>query len=232
MFDKLIKVVQKISEQVKRSSPLSSIYTYKEETGKNIWATMANKGDLGEFLSYKKLANIPGYHKVLFNVYLPKGKNQTTEIDMIFLHETGVYVIESKNYSGWIFGKETDLKWMQTFQNGKKFSFYNPVKQNASHISTLKTLLPSVQPDWYKSFIVFSERCTLKKIEIDSPNTFVLNRYHLKKVMSTQIENSPKLLEIDFIDRIYRFLAQYAKVEESVKQQHIKNINAKRKETH
>lgn len=228
MFGQLIKTVQKIGEQIKSSSPLSPITTYKKETGKSFWAMLTNKGDFGEFLSYMKLAKLPGYHKVLFNVYLPKGKGKTTEIDVIFLHETGVYVIESKNYSGWIFGNENNFKWMQTFPGGKKFPFYNPIKQNATHISALQTLLPSVHLDSYKSFIVFSERCTLKKVEYTSPNTFVINRQRLKKVMSHQIKLSPKVLENEFIEVIYRFLAQYSKVDTTVKKQHIKNTNSKR----
>lgn len=142
MFDLFKKVVHTISKQLQESSPFASVSTYKEETGKGIFSAVSNKGSYGEFLSYKKLSTLPGYHKVLFNIYLPNGKGQTTEIDVIFLHETGVYVIESKNYSGWIFGNEKDMNWMQTFPNGKKYPFYNPIKQNAGHIRALQVHPP------------------------------------------------------------------------------------------
>lgn len=37
----------------------------------------------------------------------------TYEIDLIMISETGIYVFESKNYSGWIFGDEKQRYWTQ-----------------------------------------------------------------------------------------------------------------------
>ena len=51
-------------------------------------------------------------------------KGKTTEIDLLMLHEKGIFVIESKYYSGWIFGSEDQLKWTQCFRNGRKEHFY------------------------------------------------------------------------------------------------------------
>jgi hypothetical protein len=51
------------------------------------------------------------------NLYIPKKDGSTTEIDLIMLSQTGVYVFESKNYSGWIFGDEKSKNWMQTLQS-------------------------------------------------------------------------------------------------------------------
>jgi hypothetical protein len=66
---------------------------------------MSNEGLCGEYFVYKELRNLSGTKKFLFNVYIPKNLKQdvSTEIDVIFLHNSGIYVIESKNYSGWIF---------------------------------------------------------------------------------------------------------------------------------
>lgn len=210
-----------------KPSSKSVISTYKEQTGNGFLSTMFNKGNYGEFSSYGKMAKLPGYHKALFNIYIPNGNNQTTEIDLVYIHETGAYVIESKNYSGWIFGDEKSQKWMQTFPNGQKYPFYNPIKQNIGHIKALQKILPSIEKEHYKSVIVFSERCELKKISFEAANTFVLKRYHLAKLMTIQIESSPKILEPDFIDRIYNFLAQYQKADQAVKQEHIEKIKEK-----
>ena len=44
--------------------------------------------------------------KILRNVYVPKGDGEMAEIDVMCVTGKGVFVIESKNYSGWIFGSE------------------------------------------------------------------------------------------------------------------------------
>ena len=42
--------------------------------------------------------------QVLRNIYVPKDNGETSEIDVVFITQKGIFVIESKNYSGWIFG--------------------------------------------------------------------------------------------------------------------------------
>ena len=94
-----------------------------------------NKGRYGEYLIYKYLKG----HEIngamfLFNVYVPKENGETSEIDVIMIHHKGIFVFESKNYSGWIFGSETQRMWTQTLPKGRKRShkesFYNPIIQN------------------------------------------------------------------------------------------------------
>ncbi|WP_168193776.1 nuclease-related domain-containing protein [Lysinibacillus sp. SGAir0095] len=233
MFKKLISNVVDLLNPPTSTAPTaklkkkSVLSTYKEQTGNGFLTTLFNKGNYGEFSSYGKMAKLPGYHKALFNLYIPNGKEQTTEIDLVYIHETGIYVIESKNYSGWIFGDEKSQKWMQTFPNGQKFPFYNPIKQNIGHIKALQALLPSIEKAQYQSVIVFSERCELKKISFEADNTYVIKRYHLAKLMTKQIEASPKILEPAYIDRIYNFLAQYQKADQTVKQEHVEKIKEK-----
>lgn len=234
----LKKIIQRVEDLLSPSEARASkhadkpkqksvISTYKEQTGNGLFSTMFNKGNYGEFSSYGKMAKLPGYHKALFNIYIPSGKEQTTEIDLVYLHETGIYVIESKNYSGWIFGDEKSQKWMQTFPNGQKFSFYNPIKQNMGHIKALKSLLPSIESVQFTSVIVFSERSELKKVTCEEKDTYITKRNHLSKLMAQQIQDSPNILEASYIDKIYNFLSQYQKVDKSVKEQHIEKIKGK-----
>lgn len=84
-----------------------------------------NAGQFGQYLiDYALQSNgIEGERVVLTNLYLPM-KGKTTEIDLLMLHEKGIFVIESKYYSGWIFGSEDQLKWTQCFRNGRKEHFY------------------------------------------------------------------------------------------------------------
>lgn len=229
MIRNLVKFAKSIfSKKESVSTQKSAFSTYKEQTGNGRIATLLNKGHYGEFLSYKKLVDLPGYHKVLFNLYLPKGNGKTTEIDLVYIHETGIYVIESKNYGGWIFGDENNRNWTQTMPNGKKYPFYNPIWQNKGHIQALQAVLPSVSQEYYKSLIVFSERCKLKKVSYDTSKTIVINRFDLKEQLSSQINNSLNVLGRKQIDKIYNFLALYSKVDQSVKEQHIENMKVQK----
>lgn len=198
---------------------------YKKESGISYLQAKFNTGYYGEYLTYKRLEKIKGKHRILTNIYIPKEDNQTTEIDLIFIHATGIYVLESKNYSGWIFGNEKSRYWMQTFKTGKKEKFYNPIWQNNTHIKYLKKLLNDIDGKYYRSLIVFSERCTIKKMESYSDDVKVIKRYDLARVLNNSINISKAVLSEDEIEGIYNKIKPYTNVDESVKKQHIRNLN-------
>ncbi|WP_052947863.1 nuclease-related domain-containing protein [Aneurinibacillus tyrosinisolvens] len=74
--------------------------TYRKETMNSYWKVIRDKGLLGEYFTTQRLDKVNGYHKFLVNCYVPNGKGGTSETDIIFLHETGIYVIESVNGQG------------------------------------------------------------------------------------------------------------------------------------
>ncbi len=66
----------------------------------------------------------------------------TSQIDHIVINPRGVFVIETKNYSGRIYGSENQREWTQVLAYGKvKNKFYNPLKQNATHVYNVKRLV-------------------------------------------------------------------------------------------
>lgn len=185
-------------------------------------------GMYGEYLIYdylKDYQNTGG--KFLFNSYLPKGENKTTEIDVILIHPHGIFVFESKNYSGWIFGNDISDYWTQTLpiKRGKshKERFYNPIKQNNLHIDCLRKIIGNHIP--IISVIVFSERCTLKDIDVKTPNVYIINRNNLSMVVSGIMINNHEQLDIDEVNEIYQKLYPYTQVSEEVKKKHIADIN-------
>lgn len=199
---------------------------YKKESGNSYWGAMMDKGKYGEYLSFNALEKIKGEYRILTNVYLPKENGETTEVDIVYIHETGIYVLESKNYSGWIFGDEKSKNWMQTLQNGQKEKFYNPIWQNKTHIKYLIKLL-NVDERLVNSIIVFSERCTIKKLEVHSENVKVINRYDLNKTIERLIHNSPKVFEDGKIIELYYELKPYTCTSKEVKEKHINQIKEK-----
>ena len=140
MFIQFIKKVK---------NTIQSHRDYSHATGHSIFEVVSNKGLLGEYLSSFSLNSVSGTSKVLYNIYLPKRNGKPTGIDLVFIHETGIYVIESKNYSAWIYGNGDDQDWTQVFPNGKKYPFYNPIKQNETHIRALQHVLRNVPSKAY-----------------------------------------------------------------------------------
>jgi len=110
---------------------------YGAASGNSFASIMFNKGCKGEFLIFRILEKLPGYKKILANLYIPKTDGSTTEIDLVLVNSTGIYVIESKNLNGVIGGHEKEIMWTQSFGGGKKYKFYNPLLQNQGHISAV-----------------------------------------------------------------------------------------------
>jgi len=98
------------------------------------------------------------YHAV-HNVTLatPDG---TTQIDHIFVSEYGVFVVETKNYSGWILGDEKQSMWTQKLYK-KSYKFQNPLHQNYKHLKSLESTL-NISSDKLHSIIVFVGGSTFK----------------------------------------------------------------------
>lgn len=203
---------------------------YFTATGKSYYDTILDKGNYGEYLIYKCLDYISGYKKFLFNLYIPTSSVHTTEIDIIMLHTSGIYVFESKNYSGWIFGSEKDRFWTQSIYNRgtgepEKSRFYNPVLQNENHIRHLKNLLNNYSNIPIFSYVVFSERCQLKKVNVDPKSCTVIKSEYLYNDVKLKADFSEKILTDEMLDKLYNILFPYSKVSEQVKEQHIKDVN-------
>lgn len=201
---------------------------YYQVTNRSYFSIRRDIGLYGEYHTYLQLKHFEEKGaKFLFNLYIPKGREETAEIDIVMICRKGLFVFESKNYSGWIFGDETQKNWYQTLPTGKgrshKESFYNPIMQNNSHIKHLKTFLGRQLP--MHSIIVFSERCTLKSIHLTNENVQVINRNRVSTVVSNIWQRlSNDSLTDNEVDGIYKLLYPYAMVDDVSRSQHISNI--------
>lgn len=188
------------------------------------------KGRRGEKLTEREL-KLVGFlgrkGKILRNIYLPKEKGETTEIDVVYITQKGIFVIESKNYSGWIFGDEKATYWTAMLPNKEKNRFYNPIKQNRTHLKWLGKYVGEEVPLF--SLIVFSERCELKKVTVDSPEIKVIKRDRLYAAVRSIWDTAEDKLVEEQVDEIYGMLQKMTDVDQAVKEAHVKNINAKYK---
>jgi restriction system protein len=96
---------------------------------------------------------------VLRNVTLPTADG-TTQIDHIIVSEYGVFVIETKNMKGWIFGGARQRTWTQKIYKYTN-KFQNPLHQNYKHVETLKALL-ELNDQQVFSVVVFVGDSTFK----------------------------------------------------------------------
>lgn len=198
--------------------------SYKEASKNGFFKTVFDKGNYGEFITFTYLEKLDFYKRLMTNIYLPKSDGKTTEVDLIMISHTGIYVFESKNYSGWIYGDEKNKNWSQTLNGKTKNQFYNPIWQNKGHINALMTVLGIQDDSVFKSIIVFSERCELKKINVTNPNIRVIKRNKLIQTIKEDQANTQRVLKIDEIERIYLKLQEFTCVDEKTKEVHIRNI--------
>ena len=119
------------------------------------------KGILGEFLvNYLLTKFLPkDQYTLIKNVTLPTDDG-TTQIDHIVASPYGVFVIETKNMKGWIFGSAKQKQWTQKiFKYSGKFQ--NPLHQNYKHTQTLAACL-SIPHEQIFSVVVFIGNSTFK----------------------------------------------------------------------
>lgn len=185
-------------------------------------------GRYGEFLTERELkwVDLLGRHgKVLRNVYLPKDDGETSEIDVLYITQKGIFVFESKNYSGWIFGDEKSQYWTMSLPNKEKNRFYNPIKQNKTHMKWLKNYIGENIPLF--SIIVFSERCELKKITVQSPDVKVIKRDKIYVTIREIWNNQVDCLCEDEINELHLKLEQLTHVGRKKKNEHVDHIKEK-----
>ena len=127
-----------------------------------LWLGSARrKGKRGEKRVFNFLAKgLPDGFIVLNDVYLPSSDGTTTQIDHIVVSQYGVFVVETKNYSGWIFANARDDEWTQVIYR-RKSRFQNPLRQNYRHICALTECL-GISKDYFHSVVAFTENCTFK----------------------------------------------------------------------
>ena len=123
------------------------------------------KGALGEWqvnLLIRLFLDKNEYH-LIKDVTLPSADG-TTQIDHILVSRYGIFVIETKNMKGWIFGSEHQKQWTQKlYKHSSKFQ--NPLHQNYKHIKALEACLSAdsnTLKDGIFSVIIFIGDSTFK----------------------------------------------------------------------
>lgn len=174
------------------------------------------KGWVGEFGISRILSNLSDEEYYTFNdVVLLSEKDITTQIDHIVVSIYGIFVIETKNYKGWISGSEFSEKWLKNMY-GKKYYFYNPLRQNYAHRKVLENLLKLPEESFFP-VIVFSNKAELK-LNVKSPVIYP------NQLLSEIFMHTDKLLDIHKYLDIIKIIADANVDSAEIKRKHIKNI--------
>ncbi|MBO5543889.1 MAG: NERD domain-containing protein [Oscillospiraceae bacterium] len=204
------------------------------ETPNDIGRKGENK--IARKLAWSNTFGKPGI--TLNNVYVPRKDGRSSEIDLLYITRKGIIVIESKNYSGFIFGDENNKNWTATLYAGKdwigrkqieKHQFYNPIWQNRTHINSLRRYLVDEIPMF--SLIVFSDRCEIKELRWSDPNVYICHTDGTNGMVSKIWKHNPDVLNDAEVMDIAKRLMPFANLSEEEKQQHVADLRARYQNT-
>lgn len=106
------------------------------------WIDSPNgKGKLSERVvdTKLKLSLDPNIYHVFYDVTIRDTRGDT-QIDHVVVSPFGIFVIELKNYAGYIYADKNAQYWTQIVYK-KKSQFQNPLRQNYRHIKALSEVL-------------------------------------------------------------------------------------------
>ncbi|PID52370.1 MAG: hypothetical protein CR972_02780 [Candidatus Moraniibacteriota bacterium] len=160
------------------------------------------KGIVGEGIVKKTLIEQKNFYS--FHDITISGQ----QIDHVLICTKGIFTIETKNYSGTIYGSYLKRDWSQVFQcmgkyntYYKKNTFYNPVMQAENHSKALHFYLKKAFgiSQYVKTLVVFTGSAHLK---VFSPKTPVV--YH--KNLMNQISSMPSIMSVSECQSLARTL--------------------------
>ena len=167
------------------------------------------------------------YYKILRNVYVPV-RGGYSEIDVLLLHETGVYVFESKNVSGSVYGDENHPQWQRFKSNSEKDFFPNPIMQNEGHINALCDFL---QLDKFQfrvfSIIVFGLKSKLKAVPENTSFMSIYEVYNLETDLVKKMMSEKVLYNAETIDLWCKKLLPCTLLTEEQKKAHREKVSQK-----
>lgn len=177
-------------------------------------------GDMGEKTINNYLHNL-GASYWIYNDILLRTHTGTVQIDHIVVSPFGIFVIETKNYTGWIFGNENSQYWTKNVY-GNKYSLPNPIHQNYAHISALKELLPQYTNNQYISIISFLSGAELK-VNVRPQSNVIYSINLLDCILSYKTQ----ILTFDQMKEFCLKLEQISLKSEESRKEHVESLKRK-----
>lgn len=162
---------------------------------------------------------IAGKQYVINDLLFCNESGQSCQIDHIFINEFGIWVIETKNYSGRIYGEDNQREWTQVLADGNvRNKFYNPIKQNATHIYHLSKYLKVKSV--FQNVVVFLARADISDVAAD-------NVYSVYELSGIKSKSTDVYLTVAEMEQYYNRLLKLKNDSTISKEEHIENIHKK-----
>lgn len=141
---------------------------------------------------------------------------KTSEIDHILFSTRGIFVIETKDVSGDVYGDDSLNQWKQYLADGTvTHKLYSPVKQNNTHIYVLKKILKTKV--WLENIVVFVQGNTYF-----IQSEFVYTPQQLQTYLNEKTTYPVSERERD---KLYNIVLRYKETPVATKSQHIQNVH-------
>ncbi len=159
-------------------------------------------------------------YKRVHDVILPS-KNGTAQIDHILVSVYGIFIIETKNVKGWIFGSEKQAKWTQVLY-GHKYTFQNPIRQTFRQKKVLAEFL-DIDEHLIHTIVYFVGDCEFKTRLPPNVLQYGLESY-VKRFRQHVFSYAETI-------RIYDKLERTAKSKSLSKSDHLKSLHERHNST-
>ncbi|WP_284139370.1 nuclease-related domain-containing protein [Virgibacillus sp. LDC-1] len=193
------------------------------------------KGEIGEYKIDIQLSQLPKEYRYINDLMIENKKSISgySQIDHLVLTPYGIFVIETKNYQGTIYGEKDKKTWLV---NGK-FKMLNPIVQNYGHIKAMK---PWIDNKFYSSFysiVTFTKRCTLKidqTLREITANEMVIYDLYLtetitRKISRAKLLHKEAILSNEDINEIFQALSNVNITDPEKRMEHNAAIKKNRK---
>jgi len=184
-------------------------------------------GELGEYKINIQLDQLPKDYKYLSDLLVPNSKSRTgySQIDHLVISPYGLFVIETKNYSGEIKGKRDDKNWLVN----NRFKMFNPLRQNYGHMKAIESITQSYKKLNFISMISFTMRCRFSidpELRQISSNELIiydteLTEFIRRKLIRLSAENPEPFLKNEDIIHIYNLLVKANIMDPKIRVEHV-----------
>lgn len=174
------------------------------------------KGIIGEKTVSVFLSRLDKSKYKVINDVMIRHKDKTSQIDHVVVSNYGIFVIETKNYKGWILGNEYSKYWTQVIYKRKE-KLYNPIRQNYGHVQALKENLSEFGGIKFIPIVVFSTQTELK-VEVKSEVIYTVKLLRtIKKYKEETINDESK-------EAIYNKIVSSNINSRDTRKEHVANI--------
>lgn len=172
------------------------------------------RGKFGEKKISLKLQLLSDEYHLFNDVYIQMN-GWLVQIDHVIISMYGIFVIETKNYTGWIFGSDNSEYWTKNMY-GNKYLFRNPLKQNYSHVRALKSFF-GLSENKFIPIVVFLRGATLKC----NTNGIVIYSSQLKNVIYNY---TVPVFDCADVQRLVNRLTNASVTTKKMKKEHMQNV--------